>query len=92
MPAALTTTDLQTAPAGATASAMAHLYVASGDEAAARSPALEMQEALEVMLAASGQRTVNAVAAVTVALGAAGVIGVCAAFWVSLARLLISAV
>lgn len=92
MPAALPTADFQIAPAGATAPAMTHLYVASGSEAAARSPALELQETLEAMLVAPSARTVRPTAALALALSAAGIVGACAVFWVSLARMLMSAV
>ena len=92
MPTALQTTEFQPAPAGATAPAMAHLYEASGHEAAARSPALELQEALEVMLVAPRQRTVRPAAALALTLGVTGVAGVCTLFWLSLARMLMSAV
>lgn len=76
----------------ATSASLPHLAVATGHEGVVRSPALELQEALEGMLSQPHTRSPRPAAAAALAFGAAGLAAVCAAFWVSLARLLISAV
>jgi len=75
----------------ATPASLPHLAVATGQESAVRSPALELQEALEGMLTQTDTRSPRPVAVMALALGAVSVAAVCAAFWVSLARVLISA-
>lgn len=92
MPAALKSAETLAPPQGATAPALAHLSLASGEERPVRSPALELQEALEAMLAANTRPAVRPAAAAALALGAAGVLAACAAFWFSLARTLIAAI
>lgn len=79
-------------PAPATPVSLPHLGVATGLECAVRSPALALQEALEGMLTHTDARSPRPAAAVALVAGAVGVAALCAAFWVSLARLLISAV
>lgn len=76
----------------ATPARLPHLAVATGQESAVRSPALELQEALEGMLTQTGTRSPRPAAVMALAVGATGVALVCAAFWVSLARFVISAV
>lgn len=76
----------------ATPVSLPHLSVATGHESAVRSPALELQEALGGMLTQTGTRAPRPAAALALAAGVVGVAGVCLAFWVSLARVFISAV
>lgn len=85
--------SLQDGPAVvATEREVPRLSVASGREASVRSPALDLQEALESMLTVAKPRpVVQPAAAISLALGATAVATVCAAFWITLARMVISA-
>ena len=66
------------------------LSLASGEERPVRSPALELQEALEEMLNAPVAHAPRPMNAVALGLGLLTVAGACAAFWISLGRVLIS--
>jgi hypothetical protein len=66
------------------------LSVATGEEAAIRSPALDLQEALEEMLTRRQLGAMHPATVLALALGGLGVVAVCSAFWVTAARMLIS--
>lgn len=66
------------------------LSLASGEERPIRSPALELQEALEEMLNAPVAHAPRPMNAMGLGLGLLTVAGACAAFWISLGRVLIS--
>lgn len=70
--------------------AVSALSLASGDERPVRSPALELQEALEEMLNAPVAHTPRPLNAMALGVGLLTVAGACAAFWISLGRVLIS--
>lgn len=92
MPKALKTAILDAPALPATPSPLPRLALASGSEPGVRSPALELQEALEIMLAVPERRpSPRLTSAVALTLGGASVVGVCAAFWLTIARLVISA-
>lgn len=79
-------------PAPETKVALAALTVASGEERPVRSPALELQEALEEMLSTAAYPAPRPASAMALGLGLMAAAGVCAAFWISLGRVLISLV
>jgi hypothetical protein len=66
------------------------LSLASGNERPVRSPALELQEALQEMLAMEAVPAPKPAAALTLGVGLIGIAGVCAAFWVGVGRVLIA--
>jgi len=75
----------------ATVSEAPALSLASGDERSVRSPALELQETLEEMLAArAAPQQPSTTSAVALGIGLVSVAGVCAAFWISIGRVLMS--
>ncbi|HEY8572885.1 hypothetical protein [Phenylobacterium sp.] len=74
----------------ATESAAPALSLASGDERPVRSPALELQEALQEMLAARVAPQPQPSVTLAFGLGLISVAGVCAAFWIAVGRLVIS--
>jgi hypothetical protein len=77
------------APA-ATQGANPALSLASGDERPIRSPALELQEALQEMLGIEAAPAPKPARAMAVGVALIGVAGVCATFWIGLARMVIA--
>lgn len=66
------------------------LSLASGDEQPVRSPALELQEALEEMFSTRASPAPEPRNVVALSLGLIAVAGICGAFWIGVGRMLIA--
>lgn len=90
MPLALNIRSSEDHSGPETPPAASALSLASGDERPVHSPALQLQEVLEEMLNAPATQAPRPINAVALGLGVLTVAGACAAFWISLGRVLIS--